>query len=328
MESLQPLLGFAGSFAVDSDGLSGGIGLFWSEDVHLELKNYSKAHIDVRVRRKEQVQTSWRFTGFYGEPRSENRTQSWEFLRTLHGIPHDGWICMGDFNETMYAEEHFSVHARPARQMQIFCEVIDICSFQDLGWRGVPFTWDNRQQGASNVKARLDRALANNEFMQLFEYTCVKHISSTASDHCYILAELRSNAPNRWPASRRPFRYANIWQTHSQYDQLVKDSWHTGAGQNGLDGVMEALTFVQNKLGSWGDREFGNMAKKVQKLQKNLERLRAQSIGKGPSNEELSVTSQLKEALWQEEIWIKQRSRIPYIQAGDRNTQFFHARAT
>ena len=28
VESLQPLLGFASSFAVDSDGLSGGIGFF------------------------------------------------------------------------------------------------------------------------------------------------------------------------------------------------------------------------------------------------------------------------------------------------------------
>lgn len=82
VESLQPLLWFAGSFAVDSDGFSGGIGLFWSEDVHVELKNYNQAHIDVTVRRN---QTSWRFTGFYGEPRSENRFQSWEFLRMLHG---------------------------------------------------------------------------------------------------------------------------------------------------------------------------------------------------------------------------------------------------
>lgn len=156
----------------------------------------------------------------------------------------------------------------------------------------------------------------------------MKHISSTTSDHYYVLAELRTTEPSRWPASRRPFRYENVWQSHSQYDQLVMNAWQIGASQNGLEGVMAALTSVQKTLGSCGDREFGSMAKKFKKLQKNLERLRAQSIGTGPSADELSVASQLKEALRQEEIWIKQRSRVSYIRAGDRNTQFFHACAS
>lgn len=96
-----------------------------------------------------------------------------EFLRTLHGIPHSGWLCMGDFNETMYADEHFSIHPRPDWQMRGFRECLDYCSFQDLGWRGVPFTWDNRQQGSSNVKARIDRAVANADFLSLFAYSTV-----------------------------------------------------------------------------------------------------------------------------------------------------------
>ena len=90
---------------------------------------------------------------------------------------------MGDFNETMYPTEHFSEHARPEWQMRSFHDVVDFCSFQDLGWRGVPFTWDNKQQGNANVKARLDRALVNANFLSLYVYSCVKHISSTASDH-------------------------------------------------------------------------------------------------------------------------------------------------
>lgn len=102
--------------------------------------------------------------------------------------------------------------------------------------------------------------------MQLFEYTSVKHISSIASDHCYVLAELRRDHPNRWPAAKRPFRYENVWQTHADYDKVVMDLWQSGAGQGGLEGVVEALNSVQSHLGSWGEREFGNMAKKVRKL--------------------------------------------------------------
>ena len=144
---------------------------------------------------------------------------------------------MGDFNETMHADEHFSVHARPENQMRAFHETVDFCSFQDLGWRGIPFTWDNKQHGDANVKARLDRALVNASFLWLFEFSSVKHISSIASDHCYVLAELRSRPQNLWPRGHRTFRYENVWQTHVDYDDLIKSLWVSGSGNDGLTGV-------------------------------------------------------------------------------------------
>ena len=108
VEALQNQLGFAGCFAVDSRGLSGGIGLFWSADITVELKNYSSAHIDVEVRKVEGRSEKWRFTGFYGAPKVEDRYQSWRFLWTLFALQHSAWMCVGDFNETLYGSEHFS----------------------------------------------------------------------------------------------------------------------------------------------------------------------------------------------------------------------------
>ena len=46
VEDLCYQLGVAGCFAVDSEGLSGGIGLFWSKEYDVQLKNYSSVHID------------------------------------------------------------------------------------------------------------------------------------------------------------------------------------------------------------------------------------------------------------------------------------------
>ena len=42
VEDLKFSLGFLGCFAIDSDGLSGGIGLFWSKDVDVKLENFSR----------------------------------------------------------------------------------------------------------------------------------------------------------------------------------------------------------------------------------------------------------------------------------------------
>jgi hypothetical protein len=113
VESLQNTLGFAGCITVDSVGLSGGLGLFWAADYEVVLQSISSGHIDVMVRRRDQDSSEWRFTGFYGAPRAENRHHSWRFLRTLFSVPHSAWLCSGDFNETLYGDEHFSRAARP-----------------------------------------------------------------------------------------------------------------------------------------------------------------------------------------------------------------------
>ena len=77
---------------------------------------------------------------------------------------------MGDFNETLYSDEHFSRSARTEWQMRAFREVVDEVGLQDLGWTGLPYTWDNRQDGDANVKARLDRVFANEAFLQHYEF--------------------------------------------------------------------------------------------------------------------------------------------------------------
>ena len=146
---------------------------------------------------------------------------------------------MGDFNETLYATEHFSTSARPEWQMRAFREVVDECSFQDLGWSGVPYTWDNRQGGNTNVKARLDRAFANEDFRQLYDHIGVRHVCAAESDHCFIVVNL-NQLPNR-SRSKRQFRYENVWQPHIDYQHLVTETWRRSQRGPGLWGVADSL---------------------------------------------------------------------------------------
>lgn len=48
----------------------------------------------------------------------------------------------------------------------------------------------------------------------------------------------------------------------------------------------------------------------------------------GYSREEKEVENRLYEMFEREEIMAKQRSRIDWLREGDRNTSFFHARAS
>ena len=106
----------------------------------------------------------WRFTGFYGESRRELRYRSWDLLKYLNTQSASPWLCAGDFNEILDASEQFGGLTRSERQMDGFWDAVDTCGFSDLGFIGLPYTWDNQQQGDSNIKVRLDRAFANSFF--------------------------------------------------------------------------------------------------------------------------------------------------------------------
>ena len=77
---------------------------------------------------------------------------------------------------------------------------------------------------------------------------------------------------------------------------------------------------VAGQLSAWGKREFGCLARKIRKLREQLTRLRSPSVGRGPSEEEKAIVKKLRLVLRQEEIWIRQRSRVPWLREGDRNT--------
>lgn len=125
----------------------------------------------------------------------------------------------------------------------------------------------------------------------------------------------------------KQFRYEDMWQCHADYDQLVLESWKKGSGQQGLGGILKALNHMQSSLFAWGAREFGCLARKIRQLRARLNRLRSRSIGRGPTDEERVVVKQLREAIHQEEIFLRQRSRVLWLRAGDRNTKYFQAQA-
>jgi hypothetical protein len=50
-------------------------------------------------------------------------------------------------------------------------------------------------------------------------------------------------------------------------------------------------------------------------------------MGRGPSKEERDLVANINKVLLQEEIWLKQRSRVQWLKEGDKNSSYFHAQA-
>lgn len=121
----------------------------------------------------------------------------------MHVVPHDAWLCMRDFNETLFASQHFGRSARPEWQLRAFRKVTYECSLQDLVWYGVVYTWDNRKAGGANVKARLDQAFATEDLFQRYEDICVRHVSHIEPDHYFIVAEMIKIQPGGWRSTAK-----------------------------------------------------------------------------------------------------------------------------
>jgi len=126
---LQRALGFPNAHVVPAVGLSGGLALFWRRDVVVFAQTMSRSHIDAFISGDAFGGKQWRFTGFYGEPRREMRKNSWYLLRFLRAQSDLPWLCAGDFNEVLSADEHFGVNEREAWQMAGFQEMATDCGY-------------------------------------------------------------------------------------------------------------------------------------------------------------------------------------------------------
>jgi hypothetical protein len=130
-------LGFTNGVAVDCYGRSGGLALWWKDGVDVTVRPWCQYFIDAQISIRGKV---CRFTGIYGEPRTELRSKTWEamrFLKAQDGLP---WLCAWDFNEVTAQHEHQGANLRSQAQMSAFRDCLEDCELSDLGFKGYPFT--------------------------------------------------------------------------------------------------------------------------------------------------------------------------------------------
>ena len=138
---------------MSSDGRSGGLALFWDESLSVTVIDSCNCFIDVSVVDGGSG-TSWRGTFVYGEPRVENRHRMWEHLCRLRAYSREPWMVCGDFNEALWQHEHLSRIERSEAQMVAFRDCLERCELEDLGFSGIPFTYNNGQDSDRNVQVR------------------------------------------------------------------------------------------------------------------------------------------------------------------------------
>jgi hypothetical protein len=103
---------------------------------------------------------SWRSTFVYGEPKAQDRPEIWKLLRRIKKDVKEPWVMLGDFNEAMWQHEHLSITKRNERKMENFREVLSDCNLHDLGFTGLPWTYNNKKEGIMSGCGWIEQLLA------------------------------------------------------------------------------------------------------------------------------------------------------------------------
>jgi hypothetical protein len=172
VEGLARQLGYNQSFAVSSSGRSGGLAMFWNNEINLQILSYSQYHLDAVI--TERDREPWRLTCVYGEAQVSERFKTWDMLKFIKSSSPLPWMCIGDFNEVLHQHEHEGVAERSLAQMAGFREAVDVCELGDLGYIGNSWTFEKRVVGSSFCRVRLKRALATAAWSERFPGATVR----------------------------------------------------------------------------------------------------------------------------------------------------------
>jgi hypothetical protein len=145
------------------------------------------------------------------------------------------WICCGDFNEVLSQNEHIGPRDRTEAQISAFRDCLQDCELMDLGFEGPKFTWNNRQDCDTNIKVRLDRAVSNGHFSQVFQNCSVENLITTSSDHYAILVSLKgSSRVTTQHSVQQGFRFEAMWLRAPDYHDVMEKAWADGSDGSGL----------------------------------------------------------------------------------------------
>ncbi|XP_057862719.1 uncharacterized protein LOC131071037 [Cryptomeria japonica] len=257
----------------------------------------------------------------------KGKSSLWAHIQFIQALdPFVPWIMAGDFNAVTCLDEKRGGLARLDPSANLFRNMISSLNLIDVKPTNGVFTWNNRRCGGEAISERLDRFLVSCYWMNSRLITSSEILDWRGSDHWPIKLSVTVYGITKNPS----FKFQLMWLRDQSLHDLMLDWWQEGRPTHGTAMFIftKRLQHVKFRLKRWNKQCFGNLQAQKLVAQSKLDSITCQIRDQGLTSD-LSIAESLalkglEEWELREEIFWKQKSRIDWLQEGDRNIAFFH----
>ena len=249
-------LGFTENYQVPSDGLVGGIWLFWNPtSISINILHLESQLIHCKIL---QDTKELQATFAYVQPFTDKKIEFWNQAEAISRTAQGPWILMGDLNDIVFEFERAPQRNGSGTRSQQFREYIQACDLIDMEASGCKYTWIREQNGRATLRERLDRVLTNIDFRLLFSEAKSINLPRTYGDHHPVLLDTDLvPLPNN---ANKPQRFEAAWLLHSDFAHVFNEAWISGSE---LEGSIQS---VQTTCHAWNQTVFENIFKRKSRL--------------------------------------------------------------